>query len=194
MDGGERRRFLRSFLAHPRRVGAVLPTSRRAVRDMLDMASFAGVDHVVELGAGTGVYTREIVARLPGGAQLLAFEVDPRLASKLAAEIDDPRVQVLAESAERLHEHLAGARAEVIVSGLPFTSLPGEVRQRILDEAARALAPEGTLLVLQYSPLVERELRRRFRTVRRRVSPLNLPPAVLFACTEPIEPAPAPPP
>nr|MBA2429871.1 methyltransferase type 12 [Thermoleophilaceae bacterium] len=36
----ERRRFLRSFLAHPRRVGAVLPTSRRAVRDLLDMASF----------------------------------------------------------------------------------------------------------------------------------------------------------
>jgi len=187
--GGERGRFLRSFLANPRQVGAVLPTSRRAVRDMLGMASFAEARQVAELGAGTGVYTREIVPRLRPDARLIAFEVDPRLASVLSTELDDPRVQVLAESAERLSERLDGAPADVIVSGLPFTSLPGEVGQRILDEARRALAPDGTLLVLQYSPLVERELRRRFRNVRRRISPLNFPPAVLFACTEAIGPA-----
>lgn len=183
MNGtGERRRFLRSFLAHPRQVGAVLPTSRRAVQDMLGMTSFEGVRCVVELGAGTGVYTREIVPRLPPDARLLALELDPVLASGLDAEIDDPRVSVLADSAERLTDHLNGARADVIVSGLPFTSLPGSVRQTVLDEARRALATGGTMLVLQYSPLVGRDLRRRFADVSVRVSPLNVPPAVLFAC------------
>ncbi|MBA2429229.1 MAG: methyltransferase domain-containing protein [Thermoleophilaceae bacterium] len=180
----ERRRFLRSFLAHPRRVGAVLPTSRRAVRDLLDMASFDDVRCVAELGAGTGVYTREIVPRLPADARLLAVELDPGLASALRDELDDPRVSVLAGSAERLCEHLDGARADVIVSGLPFTSLPGGVRQTILDEARRALAPGGTFLVLQYSPLVGADLRRRFSSVTRRLSPLNVPPAVLFACRD----------
>jgi phospholipid N-methyltransferase len=189
---GDRRRFLRSFLAHPRQVGAVLPTSRRAVRDLLDMARFEDARRVVELGAGTGVYTRELVARLSPDAELLAFEVDPNLAAALESKLDDPRVRVVGESAERLGEHLDGAAADVIVSGLPFTSLPGDVRQRILDAARGALAPDGTLLVLQYSPLIERELRRRFRQVRRRISPVNVPPAVLFACREALEPAASP--
>ena len=46
----DRLRFLRAFVANPRQVGAVLPTSRAAVRDMLDMADVAGADLVVEPG------------------------------------------------------------------------------------------------------------------------------------------------
>jgi hypothetical protein len=38
------------------------------------------------------------------------------------------------------------------------------------------------MLVLQYSPLIQRDLELTFGSVERRVSPLNLPPAVLFAC------------
>src|SRR3712207_7226821 len=44
-------------------------------------------------------------------------------------------------------------------------------------------APTGVLLVIQYSALIQGELRKRFPSVRRRVSLLNVPPAVLFACT-----------
>ena len=33
----DRLRFLRAFAANPRQVGAILPTSRLAVRDMLDL-------------------------------------------------------------------------------------------------------------------------------------------------------------
>jgi phospholipid N-methyltransferase len=43
-------------------------------------------------------------------------------------------------------------------------------------------------LVIQYSPLIQSELRRRFPSVRRRISVLNVPPAFLFACS--LEPEP----
>src|SRR4051812_18255207 len=56
-------RFFAAFVAHPRQMGAVLPTSRTAVRDMLDLADVPAADLVVELGAGTGVQTGEILAR-----------------------------------------------------------------------------------------------------------------------------------
>src|SRR3954470_23425780 len=79
----DRLRFLRAFLAHPRQVGAVLPTSHAAVRDMLDMADIPGAQLVVELGAGTGVQTGEILARLGPDARLLSFEIDPDLARLL---------------------------------------------------------------------------------------------------------------
>jgi phospholipid N-methyltransferase len=149
---------------------------------MLDLAPVAEATLVVELGAGTGPLTRELPARLGPGAQALAFEIDPALADGLRAEVSDPRVRVVADSAERLEAHLAGRRPEVIFSALPFTSLPKPVGQRVLSAAREVLAPGGVMVVLQYSPLIERELRRTFGAVERRFSVLNVPPAVLYRC------------
>ena len=179
----ERLLFLRAFGTHPRQVGAVLPTSRRAVRDMLDMADLSSADLVVELGAGTGVYTREILARVSANARVVAFERDPRLAHLLTERWQDPRLEVRCDSAENLGDYLNGGKADVIVSGLPFTSLEAGVRRRILDQLVQAVAPDGVALVLQYSPFIQPELRRLFPSVKRRVSLLNVPPAVLFACS-----------
>ena len=66
---------------------------------------------------------------------------------------------------------------------LPFTSLEPALRRRILEELPRVLAPRGVALVIQYSPLIQSELRRLFPSVRRRISLLNVPPAFLFACS-----------
>jgi len=179
----ERLAFLRAFGAHPRLVGAVLPTSRRAVSDMLDMADIPGARSVVELGAGTGVYTREILARLAPDSRVLALERDPQLARLLTQQFQDPRLEVRCGSAEDLKTYLNGMTADVVVSGLPFTSLEADVRRRILEQMVQALAPEGVALVLQYSPFIQGQLRQLFPSVRRRVSPLNVPPAFLFACS-----------
>lgn len=179
----ERVAFLRAFVSDPRSVGAILPTSRHAVRDMLDMADLSRAQRVVELGAGTGVYTGEILARLAPGAELLALETDPNLVRLLRERHADQRLRIECDSAENVARHLDGARADVIVSGLPFTSLGADLRQRILDRSEQVLAPHGVMLVLQYSPLIRTELARRFASVRLRVSLLNVPPAFLFACT-----------
>ena len=180
---GDRLRFLRAFAAHPRQVGAILPTSRYAVRDMLDLGDVAGARLVVELGAGTGVQTGEILARMKPGARLVALEIDPGLARLLEERFDDPRLQVVCDSAEHLFDHLDGEQADVLVCALPFTSLEPGLRRRILDTLPKALAPRGTALVIQYSPLIQAELRRLFPSVRRRISLLNVPPAFLFACS-----------
>jgi phospholipid N-methyltransferase len=179
----DRVRFLRAFAAHPRQVGAILPTSRQAVRDMLDLGDVPGAALVVELGAGTGVQTGEILARMRPDARLIALEIDPGLARLLEERFDDPRLQVVCGSAEDLAKHLDGDLADVLVCALPFTSLEPGLRRRILDSLPKALAPRGVALVIQYSPLIQSELRRLFPSVRRRISVLNVPPAFLFACS-----------
>jgi phospholipid N-methyltransferase len=179
----DRVRFLRAFAANPRQVGAILPTSRYAVRDMLDLGDVPGARLVVELGAGTGVQTGEILARMGPDARLVALEIDPALARLLEERFDDPRLQVVCDSAEHLDKHLSGERADVLVCALPFTSLEPGLRRRILDSMPKALAPGGVALVIQYSPLIQSELRRLFGSVRRRISPFNVPPAFLFACS-----------
>ncbi len=181
----ERLLFLRAFVAHPRQVGAVLPTSRTAVRNMLDMADVPAADLVVELGAGTGVQTGEILARLRPDARLVAVEIDPKLSALLEQRYaGDDRLQVVTDSAENVDAYLDGKRADVLVSAIPYTSLAPAVRQRILDVLPRLLAPRGVMVVIQYSPLMMGEFRRRFRTVRWRVTPWNVPPALLFACSQ----------
>jgi phospholipid N-methyltransferase len=179
----DRVRFLRAFAAHPRQVGAILPTSRHAVRDMLDLGDVPGAGLVVELGAGTGVQTGEILARMGPDARLVALEIDPGLARLLGERFDDPRLQIVCGSAEDLAKHLDGDLADVLVCALPFTSLEPGLRRRILDSLPLALAPGGVALVIQYSPLIQSELRRLFPSVRRRISMLNVPPAFLFACS-----------
>jgi phospholipid N-methyltransferase len=179
----DRLRFLRAFVANPRQVGAILPTSRRAVRDMLDLGDVPGAGLVVELGAGTGVQTGEILARMRADARLVALEIDPGLAKLLVERFDDPRLQVVCDSAENLQDHLNGTGADLLVCALPFTSLEPGLRRRILESLPRALVPNGMALVIQYSPLIQSELRRLFPSVRRRISPLNVPPAFLFACS-----------
>lgn len=183
VDIREKVRFFRSFLANPRQVGAILPTSRRAVRDMLDMADFARARTVVELGAGTGVYTEEVIARLRPDARFLAFEVDSDLVGTLNERVRDPRLQVINDSAENVESYLNGDKVDVIVSGLPFTSLPQPVKRNIFGEMERVLAPGGVMVAIQYSTMAQRELERHFASVRRRVSPVNVPPAFLFRCS-----------
>jgi phospholipid N-methyltransferase len=163
-----------------------LPTSDRAVSDMLDMAPVERAQLVVELGAGTGSHTAAVLARLGPQAHLLAFEIDPALADAVRTRLPDSRLQVVTGSAEAVEDVLDGRRPDVVVSALPFTSLPAGTGRLILERTARVLAPQGVLLVLQYSPFIVRELSRLFARRDLRVCLRNVPPAFLYACRGPM--------
>lgn len=179
--------FMRSMLAQPRQVGAVWPTSRRAVRDLLDMGDLPAAGTVVEFGVGTGVYTQQILDRLGPYATFLAFEIDPKLASAVSQRLQDPRLRLINDSAENVEAYLEGEKADVVVSSLPFTTFPAPLRENIMRLSRHILAPGGVMLVLQYSPKVLPHLQSRFSIIRRRISPLNVPPAFLYACENPDE-------
>lgn len=176
--------FAGAFATHPRQVGAILPTSRPTVRAMLDMTSWGThVRRAVELGAGTGVYTEAILNRLGPDASLMAFELDPRLARELGARLaDDRRLRVISDSAVSLASYMRGEQADLIVCALPLTTLPAEDRELILSAARAALAPQGAFLAIQYSTARERDLKRHFYPVFKRLSLRNVPPAVLYLC------------
>ena len=174
--------FLGSMISHPRRVGAVWPTSRRAVGDLLDMEDLSRARIVVEFGTGTGVYTEEVLRRLGPDGVFLAFEVDERLAHAVATRLPDPRLTVINDSAEKVELYLSGRKADAVVSSLPFTTLSAGLKAEILQAARDALRPGGSMLVLQYSKSILPDLERLFGRIRRRFSPLNVPPAFLYAC------------
>jgi hypothetical protein len=114
---------------------------------------------------GFGILKRQ---RSSSWGGVVVLEIDPRLAGLLTERFQDPRLEVKCGSAEDLKSHLDGMTVDVVVSGLPFTSLKSDVRDRILEQVVQALAPEGVALVLQYTPIIQRQLRRLFPSVKRR--------------------------
>jgi phospholipid N-methyltransferase len=152
---------------------------------------------VVELGPGTGVFTRAICERVPAEALVLAVEIDPRMVALLEPRF--PRVRIVNGSAEHLDQWLADAgrsKADAILSGLPWAGFPEELQRRLLAAAVGALRPGGRFATFAYSHAAWLPPGRRFRAllaasfgsveVTRVVWP-NLPPAFVYRCTRSAE-------
>ena len=183
-------KFIAGFLRRPRAVGAVAPSSERLAREVLRHSNLGGASTVVELGAGTGAITRKILDRVQPGARVIVVELDELHAGLLRERF--PRVRVCHDSAEHLRAILRRhgcRRADVIVSGLPWASMPRPLRERIKSEVIASLEPDGRLCGFGYvhaawHPKIRafhEGLRSNFSRVR--VSPVvwgNLPPAFAY--------------
>jgi phospholipid N-methyltransferase len=182
----ERLLFFRQFLTSPRYLGSITPSSAYLVRTLLSLSDVAAARAVVELGPGTGPFTASLLERMPANGRLLCVERDPALAGHLADRFPDSRLTVVTGDAADLNRHLADnsmdPQVPVIVSGLPFTSLPEDVRARILRAIETALRPDGDFLLYQYSPAMRSRLRRQFRLVESRWELRNIPPAICVRC------------
>ncbi|MBN8494356.1 MAG: methyltransferase type 12 [Burkholderiales bacterium] len=136
--------FLSGFLQHPGEVGSVIPSSGRLERRLVRTARLAQARTVVELGPGTGGTTRAFLRAMAPQARLLAIELSPAFAERLARLQPDPRLSVQHGSAERVAEylHAHGLPApDVVISGIPFSTMPPEVAEAL--KKSGEWRPEG---------------------------------------------------
>lgn len=188
--------FLEQFLRNPRTVGSIIPTSQTAIRALLDPVDWQAVRCVVEYGPGTGVFTREILRRLGPQGRLVAIDTNHEFIDALEDSIVDDRliaVEASAASVEAILRDNGIAAADYIISGLPFSTLPTEVSDAIMDATARAIRPGGAFLVYQYSLFMLPMLQARFARVDLGGVWRCIPPARLFwarkASAEALNPA-----
>lgn len=175
--------FFRQFLKSPRGVGSIIPTSAVAVRAALAPVDWSEVRCVVEYGPGTGVFTRALLDRMGPQARLVAIDTSADFIAYLRQSIDDPRLITVHGSAAQVEIILAGhglPHADVVVSGLPFSTLPAEAAEAIMDATARTIRPGGAFLVYQYSRFVRSLLRARFARVDEARVWRCIPPLQLF--------------
>ena len=177
--------FARNFFRHPRMLGSIIPSSRFLIKELLQPIDWNQARVIVEYGPGVGVITEEILRRMRSDAILIAIEMNPDFVTHLRSALPDERLQVVEGSAELVGEVLeqfGRGKANYIISGIPFSTIPAEVRERILRNTSEALAPGGAFLVFQFSTRVLEDLQRVFHYVRRKFEPLNVLPAHLFFC------------
>ncbi|AMD01458.1 MULTISPECIES: class I SAM-dependent methyltransferase [Halomonas] len=189
MAGTERRAqlslFARNFFKHPRMLGSIIPSSPYLVRRLLEPVDWERARVIVEYGPGVGTITREILKHLHPEATLVVIETNEEFVDFLQRSLLDPRLQVISGSAETIQaelDRLGLPAADYVVAGIPFSTMPAEIRERILKGSREALLPEGSMLIYQFSPKVLTDLRQVFSAVECGFEPINIPPAKVYFC------------
>ena len=176
--------FIGQFATHFRETGAFAPSSRGLARAMINaLGTLQPGQAIIELGPGTGVFTRELVQRFPGH-RVVAVEFNKAFAGRLRSTM--PTVDVVEGCASQLRAHLAsvGLRPEQIggvISGLPLLSLPRPLGEAIVRSIGEVLPSGRRYVQFTYS----RRAWRRFALPGFHAEPvkgvwLNLPPAVVM--------------
>jgi phospholipid N-methyltransferase len=176
--------FALNFFKHPRMLGSIIPSSRFLIERVLRQVDWQRARVIVEYGPGVGTFTSEILRRMRPDALLVVLETNPEFVEFLRESIPDRRLRVVHGSAAEVGEVLARegeAHADYVISGIPFTTLPSQVRQDVLRHTHDVLKPDGVFLVYQFSPKVLGYLQPFFR-VTRSFEPWNILPAQLFYC------------
>lgn len=175
--------FGRELLANPGATGALCPSSPRLGRRM---ASFIPKNHkglVVELGAGTGSVTRELLARGIPPKKLIPIEMSEKLASHLRQRF--PEIQVIQGNAAELQNLIKASAAresnsqvDFVVSSLPFRSLPEDLCQKIARQIEQTLGDSGRFIQFTYDLRSRNFIHfRRFTHLRAAIVWANIPPA-----------------
>jgi phosphatidylethanolamine/phosphatidyl-N-methylethanolamine N-methyltransferase len=193
-------RFVREFVRDPLHTASVTPSSHALAAAMTLPLPTTGTPVVVELGPGTGAFTRAIQERTGGRVQHVAVELNPGWAQLLARR--HPEVDVVQADARELPRLLADRgidAADAVVSGLPWVAYsPGPDGRGLHTVIAQVLAPSGVFTQFAYTwtrwaPPARRQLadlRAHFAEVT--ISPTvwrNVPPAVVYQARQPHHPA-----
>jgi phosphatidylethanolamine/phosphatidyl-N-methylethanolamine N-methyltransferase len=185
---GDRLAFLLGFVRDPAGVGSVVPSSARLERRLVRNARIAEARTVVELGPGTGGTSRAFLRAMGPRGRLLAIELDPVFCTRLSDAIADPRLFVECGSAERIAEYLARHRLpapDAIVSGIPFSTMPQDVGERIAAAVADVLAPGGRFVAYQVRPQVAAFTAPHLGTPKFEWELWNIPPMRVFTWVKP---------
>lgn len=166
-------------------LGSAIPSSRFLINRVLDSLDWPSIRIMVEYGPGVGTFTREILRRLRPDASLIAIELNLDFVDFLRDSLPDPRLRVLHGSAADVRNLLLPTKlcqADCILSGIPYTVLPREMRRHIFLETRHMLSRDGLFVVYQYTRAVLPDLQRTFPSVDVDFEPLNILPARLFRC------------
>jgi phosphatidylethanolamine/phosphatidyl-N-methylethanolamine N-methyltransferase len=175
--------WVRAWISDPLRVGAVVPSGRPLARLITSELSPASAP-VVELGAGTGAFTRALLARGIDERQLALVEGNGAFAGLLALRFPQARTLRIDAAQLKAVELFGGHAAGAVVSGLPLLSMPPKKVIAILEGAFLQLRADGSFYQFTYGPRcpVKRTLLDRLGLKAARVGRTiaNLPPASVY--------------
>ena len=143
--------FLKQYLRNPFGTGAVAPSGRQLAKLMVTKIAPQPSEIIVELGPGTGSFTRELLAQGVDPANLILVEFNTEFIKFLKGEFPGLRiVEGAAQDLPQLLKALGQGSVKKIISGIPLRSMkPADCRQ-IAKAVAAVLEPGGLFVQFSY--------------------------------------------
>jgi phospholipid N-methyltransferase len=175
--------FFEGFIQHPVMVGSIIPSSRFTIEKMLAPVKWDECKVFVEYGPGVGTFCRPVLDRLRRDGELIVIDTNPLFIDYLRATFADSRFTAVLGSAADVEE-IVRARghdhADYVLSGLPFSTLPGGVGPAIAAATHRILRPGGAFLVYQFTAAARDFMARHFRHIDSGFELFNVLPCKLY--------------
>jgi phosphatidylethanolamine/phosphatidyl-N-methylethanolamine N-methyltransferase len=182
--------FFRQWVRAPLSTASVVPSSRFLAEKMVAEVP-AQARQVIELGAGTGVFTKLLLERGAPLEHVMVVELNSEMATRLTEQF--PSALVVNGDACELNEivsHSPGfqhGNIDAVISGLGFLNMPNAVVQNIVQAAFAVMPPGAPFVQFTYgpkSPIAHSIVRALQLKVRRASFTLrNFPPASVYVYT-----------
>jgi phosphatidylethanolamine/phosphatidyl-N-methylethanolamine N-methyltransferase len=174
--------FMRGFVARPRAVASLFPSSARLARAIAQQIDTASRGIVIELGPGTGAVTRALLAQGVSSDRLILIEHNRDFVNLLRFRF--PGVSVILASAFDIKVRLQdGNELSAVVSGLPLLNIEDRARRQLIDDCLHLLGPNKPFIQLSYGlkPPAPEQANWRVRKVGWIFR--NIPPATVWTYT-----------
>jgi len=170
--------YLKNFIKD-KNVASITPTSPFGVRKVCENIDFKKRSVIVEYGPGSGVFSKYILKKMSKDSKLILIELNKNFVAILQNKTRDQRVNIYNDTAENVLNVLAAAGesgADYIISGIPFSFISSQTKNRILYNTYMALKSGGKFLAYQHSNHLKEFLKRHFDVVKIEYELRNIPP------------------
>lgn len=183
--------FFSQVIKNPIKIGAISPSSKELAQLIVQEARLEESRVIVELGPGTGVFTKAILEAMNPEADYFAIEINKSFVETLGNI--HPELTVYHDSAEEIGEYLkkhGHEKCDRVISGLPWTAFDFEFQERLVSKIHDSLVDGGLFLTFAYFPLNHLPngrsfyelLSGTFSSVQKTDVVSNLPPAFVYVC------------
>lgn len=177
--------FMYQFFKGAQTVGSFFPSTPILASKIVKHIDFSSVKLIVEVGPGTGVFTRKILKKLSENAVFIAFELNEKFYNKLKIDIIDPRFVLINGSAEDLQTYLVQngyLEVDYLISSIPLSNFKGKKIVTLLHSFRDLIGEKGTFIQFQYSFNQKRLFHKMFSKVLMDFTQFNIPPAFIYVC------------
>lgn len=179
--------FLSKFLRHGTKIASIWPSSKSLSRATIRQVDWEKARVIVELGAGTGPITAQVIERLRPQTKFIAIERDEDLFKVLKKRFEGlPNVEVVHADVRDLGRILKTrhiTKVDYFISGLPTPSLPEGVRKRMFVCVRKYISDQGVYSNITEIPfLYWRYYKSVFKRVDFHFVVANMPPGGVYHC------------
>ena len=168
--------FFKEGMKHFDEIGTFFETSKFVSKKVTSQIS-PEQKIIVELGAGNGNVTIEILKKMNYKQKLYSFEINKNFC-KILREIKDARLKVINDSAYNFPKYVKNP--DYVISILPIFDKTKDEKERFFEMVRKSLDENGKFFQFQYFPSAYPLVKEKFSDNELHFCFLNFPPGFLY--------------